>query len=148
MMVQTDAPTLQDLERTRGLESEPRTYEVEKGMIRKFAEAIGDPNPLYYDEEYAKKTQWGGIIAPPTFVAYFKAGAMPEAANVRWHPKLHGDDTVEWHRPIRPGDMITARRKIVDLFEKQGRMGRMIFQVWETTLTGQRNETVATVRMS
>lgn len=32
-----------------------------------FARAIGDLNPLYVDEEAAKRSEFGGIIAPPTF---------------------------------------------------------------------------------
>ena len=35
-------------------------------VIRRFAEGIGDPNPLYIDEAYAKTTPFGGIIAPPS----------------------------------------------------------------------------------
>lgn len=41
--------------------------EVEKGWIRQFCQAIGDANPIYTDEAYAKETVHGGIIAPPTF---------------------------------------------------------------------------------
>jgi len=40
-------------------------YDVTDKDIRRFAQAIDDPNPLYYDEEYAKKTIYKGIIAPP-----------------------------------------------------------------------------------
>ncbi len=36
-----------------------------KEMIQKLAKAIGDLNPLYFDEEYAKKSSFGGLIAPP-----------------------------------------------------------------------------------
>src|SRR5258707_9995517 len=32
-----------------------------------FARSIGDPNPIYADEEYAAGTEIGGIVAPPTF---------------------------------------------------------------------------------
>ena len=51
-----------------GEEWEPRVYEIEKGMIQRFVQAIDDPNPLWQDEEYAKKSQYGGIIAPPTCI--------------------------------------------------------------------------------
>ena len=37
-----------------GKVSEARTYEVERGAIRRFAEAIGDPNPLFNDEAAAR----------------------------------------------------------------------------------------------
>ena len=40
----------QEMRDVIGVESEAITYDVEKGAIRKFAEAIGDDNPLYVDE--------------------------------------------------------------------------------------------------
>jgi len=42
-----------------GVESEPQVWEVEKGHIRRHAEAVGDPNPLWRDEAYARKTRYG-----------------------------------------------------------------------------------------
>jgi len=41
---------------------------VDISSIRRYAQAISDLNPLYLDEEYAKKSEYGGIIAPPTFI--------------------------------------------------------------------------------
>ena len=35
--------------------------------IMLFASAIGETNPIYYDEDYAAKTPLEGVIAPPTF---------------------------------------------------------------------------------
>lgn len=43
-------------------------FPVEAGHIILFARAVGDKNPIYYDENYAKGTEPGGTIAPPTFV--------------------------------------------------------------------------------
>ena len=54
-----------------GKKTKEYTIDIEKGHIRRFAEAIGDPSPLYYDEEYAKQTSYKGIIAPPTFATIF-----------------------------------------------------------------------------
>ena len=44
-----------------------KSMPIEKGHIMMFARAIGDENPIYYDEEYAQD-KLGGIIAPPTFI--------------------------------------------------------------------------------
>jgi hypothetical protein len=43
-------------------------FPIEAGHILMFARSIGDPNPIYSDEEYAKDTEVGHIVAPPTFV--------------------------------------------------------------------------------
>jgi len=48
--------------------SKPSSYVVTKMKIKEFVEAIGDKNPLYTNERYGRKTRFGGIIAPPTFV--------------------------------------------------------------------------------
>ena len=40
----------------------------------KFADGIGDPNPLWRNDEYAKKTRFGSIIAPPSWVFSVFAG--------------------------------------------------------------------------
>lgn len=42
-------------------------FPVEASHIMMFARSVGDKNQVYYDEEYAKGTEVGGIIAPPTF---------------------------------------------------------------------------------
>ena len=44
-----------------------KRFPIEASHILMFARAVGDPNPIYADAEYASKTECGGIIAPPTF---------------------------------------------------------------------------------
>ena len=43
-------------------------FPIEKSHVMMFARSIGDPNKIYYDSQYAKQTECGEIIAPPTFV--------------------------------------------------------------------------------
>ena len=58
-----------------GKAGEPEVREVEKGSIKRYAEAAEDLNPLYVDEEYARKSRYGTIIAPPGFLGWpVKAG--------------------------------------------------------------------------
>ena len=42
-------------------------FPVEGSHIMMFARSVGDDNQIYYDEAYAKGTEPGGVIAPPTF---------------------------------------------------------------------------------
>ena len=51
-----------------GVDSEPATHEIEKGAIVRFARAVGDDSPIFTDEEAARGTRYGGLIAPPTFL--------------------------------------------------------------------------------
>lgn len=129
-----------------GKEMGCRVTEIEKGAIKKFARAIDDPNPLWQDEAYAKKTKWGGIIAPPTFIAYCKTD-LPEL-NLPLKRMLHGEDEIEYYHPIRPGDTISSVCKVIDIYEKQGKTGPMIFAVLETSHTNQKRELVAKNRIS
>ena len=40
---------------------------VERGAVKKFAEAIGDLHPIYFDEETGRNSRYKDNIAPPTF---------------------------------------------------------------------------------
>ena len=44
-----------------------KSFPVEASHILMFARAVNDPNPIYADADYARKSEVGGIIAPPTF---------------------------------------------------------------------------------
>ena len=57
-------------------DGESLTFPVEAGHIMLFARAVGDPNPIYHDAEYAAGTEVGSIVAPPTFVQ----------ASAQWDP--------------------------------------------------------------
>ncbi|SFS16797.1 Acyl dehydratase [Microbacterium sp. cf046] len=74
--------------------------------ILRFAEGIGDDNPLWTDEEYAESTSYGGIIAPPSFI-FCCLGSV----QVGWRGLggFHAETNITFHGPIRVGDKITAR---------------------------------------
>ena len=136
----------EELRNLIGKEVGRRVTEIEKGAIRKFAQAIDDPNPLWQEEAYAKDSKWGSIIAPPTFISYCKTD-MPEI-NFPLKRMLHGEDEIEYYNPIRAGDTISSICKVVDIYEKQGKKGPMIFTVLETSHTNQKAELVAKNRIS
>ncbi len=120
-----------------GNKAEPRTYEVERGAIRRFAEAIGDSNPLFNREEEARKTRFGGMIAPPTFLRSMMA-AFPEIKiGLSGNRGLDGGSDWEYFEPIRVGDRITVQTRIADIRESEGRLGPMVFMTIETSYTNQ-----------
>jgi len=123
-----------------GKVSEPRTYEVERGAIRRFAEAIGDPNPLFNSEREARKSRFGGMIATPTFCRSMGSPIPDIKLEMPTFRGLDGGSEWEYLVPIRPGDRITAQSKLVDLREAAGRLGPMVFTTVETTYTNQFNE--------
>ena len=54
-----------------------RHYNVTKRDIKRFAQAIGEANPIHFDEDYAKSTKYGTIIAPPLFCQTFTFDDVP-----------------------------------------------------------------------
>ena len=55
-----------------GKEYPPYVVTVERGKIKEFARAIGDLNPFYLDDAIGRASQWGDVIAPPTFAVTFR----------------------------------------------------------------------------
>jgi acyl dehydratase len=49
---------------------------------------------------------------------------------------------------MRPGDTITLKARITDVYEKTGRTGKMVFIIRETTYENQKGEKVAVVEQS
>jgi len=132
-----------------GKEIDSVVVEVEKGAIRRIAQAVGDPNPLWQDEEYAQKSRYGGIIASPTYISSIRTGeglaALPPVPLKR---VLNGGNELEFFHPIRPGDTLTSRRILADMREQESSKGKMVVMVLETTYTNQKGEVVAKNRQN
>ncbi|MFC7441088.1 MaoC family dehydratase N-terminal domain-containing protein [Laceyella putida] len=112
-----------------GSTSEVKVFEVEKGAIRAFAHAIGDDNPLYTDEAFAKEHGYASLVAPPTFPTTFRV-PIP---NVKFELSrvLHGEQEYSYERPIVAGDILRCVNRVVDVYERQGKLGTMTFLVTE-----------------
>ncbi len=125
----------------------PKVYEVEKGWIAKFADAIGDPNPLFSDEAYAKKTRFGGIVAPPAFHTALRqdeGGEWVRSVRCKLNTGgLNGGNELIYFKPIRPGDRISVTDKLVSVEEKDTSRGKMLFFMFEKSYTNQSGELVA-----
>ncbi len=120
--------------------------EATKDAIWHFAEGIGDDNPLWVDEQYARKTKWKGIIASPTFLSTFSSFSGAQAATgLPGAHALWAEDDWTFCQPVRVGDRITASYKVADILEKEGRWGSL-HQYEEITYQNQREEIVGNVR--
>ena len=119
-------------------------YEASRDGIRHYAWGIGDDNPLWSDPAYAATTRHGGIVAPPTFLfGVFDAVVAPGLPDIHWF--YSGADWT-FHRPLRVGEPVTARAKLVDAKEVSGKMvQRMIVQTGEVTYAGAGGEVVGRV---
>jgi len=113
-----------------GTKTEVFEFEVEKGAIRAFATALDAKNQLFYDEDYAKEQGYKSIIAPPTFPATFR---LPKPGiNVELARTLHGGQEFIYERPIVAGDVLRCHAELVDIYEREGKNGKMNFFEVET----------------
>ena len=152
-----------------------KRFPVEASHIHMFANAISDENPIYHDEDRARSTEPGSIIAPPTFVqasaqfdddhslrptpgkSWLGSGRTPsgtagkESEGDRMANAargLHAEQHFEYHRNLRPGDVLTAEDKVGKTWEKQGkRSGKLKFSETITEYRDQNGELVITARL-
>lgn len=138
-------PTTDGFKDKLGEEWDFGVCEVEKGGIQRFAWAIGDPNPLWHDEEYARQSQYGGIIAPPTFIVAIGGEQFGQKLVQLFRDGLlHGSTELECYRPVRPGDRIAVIAKIANIRERMGsESGKMTFVTFDITYRNQKDELVA-----
>lgn len=119
---------------------------ITKEEILDFAAALGETNPLYIDETTAASGPYGGLIAPPTFVAKLRAKKMsPENLPKFGKVGFDGGRDLELYAPVRPGDVLTMRSVIHDIYEKTGRSGSMYFTIIRNEVTNQKGEKVAII---
>jgi len=133
--------------------------EVNKAMIRIWCEMLEDANPLYTDEAYARSSEYGGIISPPTMVltwampAYWPAPHLPPDALIDQMDlplgelplNLSVESTDEYILPLRPGDKLHYRTRLDNVTPlKKTRLGTGHFITTTTFYHNQREELVAT----
>jgi acyl dehydratase len=147
-----------------------KRFPVEASHILMFARAVGDENPVYADADYARTTEAGGIIAPPTFAAAGvqfdpnhslrprpgkpwlgsgrnPTGLPPDTSAGAGGGGLHAEQHFEYHRHLKPGDVLTATTKPGKTWEKEGRRsGKLIFTELLTEYRDQHGELVITAR--
>jgi hypothetical protein len=147
-------------------------FPIEASHIMMFARSVADDNQIYYDDDYAKTTEPGKVIAPPTFAQasaqfdpnYFLRpkigepwfGSGKEPTGIQRESSgggggggggLHAEQHFEYHRHISPGDVLTSETKPGKTWEKEGkRSGKLVFSESVTEYRDQNGELVITAR--
>ena len=143
------------MKKTINQEQGPFTCEVDKGMMMKIPWAVGDPNPLWRDENYARNTRYGGLVSSPYFVEFLRFRGLSDYG--RTPPRtvtplpgrpanVVGGEEVEYFGVIRPGDVITVSRKTTDVKKSwsKGLDREVVIETLEQSFTNQFGELVAT----
>lgn len=111
-------------------------HEASRDVIRHYAWGLGDDNPLYSEPDYAARSPWGGIIAPPTFFyAIFDAVVAPGLPDIQW---FYSGVDCEFHEPIRRNDSFTVKADYVDAKAVSGkRVSGMLVQTGDVRYLNQ-----------
>lgn len=121
----------------------PLEYPITRELVQGFMEAVGDRNPLYWDEGLAQKIPLGSLIAPPGLAAiyarlsYLQDHTMPSGG-------VLAQQEFEFHGPIRIGDTLKVRAKVIEsLIDEKGRK-RVTFLI---EAENQKGQPVSTIRL-
>jgi hypothetical protein len=151
----------EDFAKYVGMVGEPMVAATpfERDTLRRFAQAIMDDDPLYYDEPHARGTRYGGLVAPPLYPvhAFRRAAGAPDPLEaLRDDPDadgsggndgvyfglppiespfkrlLNGGNEIEFYRCLAVDERCVARARYADVQLKQGKSGQMLLVVIET----------------
>ena len=116
---------------------------VVKKEFQRWAAAVGDRNPLYFDDEAARAHGYREVVAPPMYLQHVTLGVVdldtlrldgipgdsgsaaviPLPKCPRW---MAGGERTTFHAPVYDGDPITSTRTITSIEEKHGRSGPFV----------------------
>jgi len=135
---------------------EPVILEIERGAIRRFADAVDDPNPLYHDAEYARNSKYGEMVAPTGFYGWpvRGAGEMERLGDMMLKLVTAGypgilDGGIEYIpcSRIRAGDILSGYTSIADIAEKATKSGKgMLVLTLVSDYLNQNGEKVLVIR--
>jgi acyl dehydratase len=134
------------------------TGEVNRRDWQRWAAAVGDHNPLWFDSEYARAQGYRDIICPPLFLQYAILGVTsldevrPDGSSgavsgslafPRAPRRMAGGESTTFHGPAYHHDRIDMVRTIESIVEKHGRSGTFVLVTWRTVYHNQQRQLVA-----
>ena len=145
------------------------SFPISPSDIRRWALAVYypmRPPERFIDADVAAKSRWGGLVAPEEFNPFAWLAAVERSAGNDSGDENNPDKTelalgitppglkfqlnggleVQYGAPMRPGDVITSVSRLADYTERAGRLGLMLFTVFEDTWTNQDDELVKRTR--
>ena len=131
----------------------PYTVTVQHERIRRFAETLGLPERVYYDEAAAQAAGLPDLPAPPTLATCYGLWANPallaelDSLGAPLLRLLHGEQSYVYHTPVFAGDTLTGAPVIAGLARKDGRRGPFQVLTLETRWRNQRGELAITDRL-
>lgn len=119
------------------------TYDTEpflvtEDRIKQYIEGTEDYNPIFTDQEVANKSQFEGLIAPPTIVVPIVFASMPPESWVKMPGAINPGQNLTFGVPVRAGDTISSQATLVDKYIKRDKK----YAIAEFTIKNQNDELV------
>ena len=119
-------------------------YEVTTEEIIEYARQF-DPQPFHVDEDAARQSMFGGLIASgwhtgAMFIRMICEHAVPNAATTG----AIGFDDLKWLKPVRPGDVLSVETRVKEKVDRPSRHGVGTVKI-EGRVLNQRDEAVMTL---
>ena len=139
-----------DRDRFLGWRTPPHRVEIDKSMIRRFAQAIGSQDPLHHHEAAARAAGYRGLLAPPTFAfSIYLMDGKPTFWRMREMGAVlgrgyHGETAFDYQAPICAGDVVDCESVISDISDKKG--GAMTLVTETSRLSDSRGELLVALR--
>ncbi len=131
---------------------------VARQEFQRWAAAVKDRNPLYFDADFARAHGYRDVVMPPMYIGSVTAGVAdldelrpdgipgrgPGDVSLPKCPRIMGGgESIKFHEPVYDGDMLTSVRVIENIEEKHGRSGPFVLVTTRTTYIRQDGTTVA-----
>ena len=140
-----------------------RQFEVNARDIQKYAAPIGETAAIHFDADAARAAGFRDIVAPPLFPYVIRMQAYgivdsgtlePDGSTsddvppVPTRRAMAGETSIEMGVPVIAGDVVTVEKRLMDLYEKEGRSGPLVFVDMEFTFRNQDEDLVARERFT
>lgn len=139
--------------------SDPVTAQITAKDAQRYAQSVGDLNPIYFVEAAAQAAGYRTLTVPPTFVQYAMVQGRPlsetktdglfqgaVALHLLVERTMFGGEEWDFLAPVYVGDTITAETRLADLDQKEGSKGPFVRITRETTYTNADGFVVARTR--
>jgi acyl dehydratase len=142
------------LKQELGNKREEYLGQITRLLVRRYALSIGDDNPLYYDEDFARDHGYDDIVAPPNMLASIVDwGVGAPEPDLRRDGTAHrgdllaieeeevrvmgGGEKMHFLKPVVAGMEVTLTSELTDVSTKEGRKGLLTLLVFDNTYTDQ-----------
>lgn len=109
---------------------------ITRGKILQYGKILGIGNPLHFDEAYAKRTPFKGIIAHGLMSAAYISESLMKVFPWEW--VHHGEMEIQFLHPIRPGDTALTQGEL----KRKEPTEKGVFLVFDVQCKNQHEETV------